>query len=90
MPNNRDLVKLGITITFGLIAAGTIIYSLANVHAEVRANTKELTLRRDYVYSVPLMNERLAKIPGIEEDISAIKLSVARIEARLRAPERPR
>ncbi len=89
MKNGKDLIRLGTTIALGLIAAGTVIYSLANIHAEVKANTHELALRRDYVYSIPLISEKLGKIPNIEKDVSDIKLSLARIEARLRIFSRP-
>lgn len=83
MKNGKELIKSSTTIILGLIAMGTVVYSLAIIHAEVRANTKELAIRRESVYSVPLINERLAKIPSIERDVFAIKLSLARIEAKL-------
>ena len=69
-----------------LIVIGTMIYYLADIHANVKDNTEELRLRRDHVYSIPTLNERISRIPQIEADIANIKDSLARIEAEMGIP----
>lgn len=66
-----------------LVFIGTMVYYLADIHANVKNNTEELLLRRTNVYSIPLVNEKLDRIPAIERDVAAIKLSLVRIETQL-------
>ena len=84
--SNGERIRICLASAAAIFSVGGMIYYFSDIHSQVRANTKEIDLRRTNVYAVPLINERLSRIPQIEADIVDIKDSVARIETKMGIP----